>query len=383
MAELRVFNLGDIGVDVVQSPLHLEEGALVSAQNAVPNPIGQGHGVSKRQGMIALTDALDGSVLAFIVAGLTLSNTLSADDDSFTQESQAYAAFLDLFYMRCRLYLSAATTSINDNSETAISWDSEDFDVGNLHDVVTNPERITIPTGGDGLYLVVGQVKWATSASGKKRGLRVYVDATLNLAHDGAADDDGDGMTQQVAGLVNLTAGQYLTLKVEQDTGGALDIEGSSVNETSFMCTRLVAASSTPLPFCQIYKGSNQAITGAYSVDVITFDSEALDTHSMHDAGVNPSRITIPSGQPGKYAVVGQFNLNAVIGFTYAQIRKNGTQILASTSTYQATSGQVAGVFDMAAGDYFELILKGQAAGASAIGSGGLEGTTLTVARVG
>ncbi len=47
----NVYNLGEQGVDVVESPVHVAEGALLNAQNAQLAPIELEGGIRKRNGM--------------------------------------------------------------------------------------------------------------------------------------------------------------------------------------------------------------------------------------------------------------------------------------------------------------------------------------------
>ncbi len=63
---VKVFTLGDHGVNLTTSPLHVEPGELASAQNAVFSLIQAKHALSKRPGMDKLNaSAAAGAVLAF------------------------------------------------------------------------------------------------------------------------------------------------------------------------------------------------------------------------------------------------------------------------------------------------------------------------------
>lgn len=395
---LKVYSLGDKGVNRVRTPLHLEDDELVVAQNAEVERRGAQHSITKRPGMTDFTEVLDAlGVFAVVSGGLGSTGDPPGptdDPDGPPPRRDVKSLLLDLVYMRCRLYLSAATTSIADNTASVVTWTAEEYDVGNLHDLVTDPEKITIPTAGDGLYLVVGQVKWATSASAKKRGVRIYKNGTgLQFAHDGAADDDGDGMTQQVVGIIPLVATDYLTMEVEQDTGGALNALGGTIDETSLVVIRIVQTVSTPLPRCHAYKTGDQTLTDGVAA-IVALDAEALDNASMHDNAVNNSRITIPSGHDGHYSCVGHFGMaHPFVGRIEVEILKNGTQVLAKTklpfiNSAEApdTTGQVVGTFDMVAGDYFELRATYRAnAGVPATNDllgGSIYETGLVVARV-
>jgi hypothetical protein len=47
----NVYNVGELGIDVVESPVHTPDGALLSAQNAQPAPIELEGGLRKRDGL--------------------------------------------------------------------------------------------------------------------------------------------------------------------------------------------------------------------------------------------------------------------------------------------------------------------------------------------
>ncbi len=59
----------------------------------------------------------------------------------------------------CILGLTTATSSVANNTVTVITdWTTELYDISDLHDNVTNPDRITLARPG--LWLAVGQVYW-------------------------------------------------------------------------------------------------------------------------------------------------------------------------------------------------------------------------------
>jgi len=60
---------------------------------------------------------------------------------------------------RCRLTNGAA----NGTGSRVITFGTEDLDVGGMHSTVTNSERITVPTGGDGGYVLAAVVNFDTT----------------------------------------------------------------------------------------------------------------------------------------------------------------------------------------------------------------------------
>lgn len=59
----------------------------------------------------------------------------------------------------CKVYQGSAGTSIPDNANTVLSWDSEEYDDLGMHSTSVNPTRITIVSAaGDGKYKFTGSL---------------------------------------------------------------------------------------------------------------------------------------------------------------------------------------------------------------------------------
>lgn len=46
-----------------------------------------------------------------------------------------------------------------------LSWDAEDYDVGGFHDNFSNNERLTVPPGQDGMFIIILNADWDVSIS--------------------------------------------------------------------------------------------------------------------------------------------------------------------------------------------------------------------------
>jgi hypothetical protein len=124
------------------------------------------------------------------------------------------------------------TQSVNNSTLTALNFDTEDFDVGTMHDNVTNNTRVTIPASNDGIYLVMGAATFAANATGNRQ---------LVLKKNGATDvrsvtlpNTGGATAQQmqIARVLALVATDYIELIVGQDSGGNLNV-GSATRASS------------------------------------------------------------------------------------------------------------------------------------------------------
>jgi hypothetical protein len=93
---------------------------------------------------------------------------------------------------RARVFRST-NQSISDSTATAITHDSERYDIGSLHSTSSNTSRLTVPAGGDGLWCVGGCAEFAANATGS-RILDIWVNGSTNplAAPEGCISGDGD-----------------------------------------------------------------------------------------------------------------------------------------------------------------------------------------------
>lgn len=114
--------------------------------------------------------------------------------------------------------------SINNATDTVITLDTELFDVGSMHSTVTNTSRITIPTGGGGTYLICGQVTFAANTTGQ-RNLDIWKNGTTRIGNDRKnMTVASQECTLSILMFEKLVATDYIELRVQQDSGGALNV---------------------------------------------------------------------------------------------------------------------------------------------------------------
>lgn len=126
------------------------------------------------------------------------------------------------FDIGCRAYRSS-NQSILDSTWTDVTLDSERYDNGTMHDTGSNTERITIPSGKGGRYLIGANASFAANATGF-RAFRLRLNNTTTIAYEqrqnaGAASNTLCNMSC----IYDLSAADYVTLQVYQDSGGALN----------------------------------------------------------------------------------------------------------------------------------------------------------------
>jgi hypothetical protein len=132
---------------------------------------------------------------------------------------------------RCSAYHNT-TQSLTNLAWTWVEFNSEDFDTGGMHDTAVNNDRVTIPAGGAGLYLIVGKVWFAANATGV-RALNVVLNGNNSVMQLGFAPAPGSDSTScPIALLWPLSAGDYISVQAYQASGGALNI-GSATRSMS------------------------------------------------------------------------------------------------------------------------------------------------------
>ncbi len=128
--------------------------------------------------------------------------------------------------------------SINDSTLTVLTFNAEDVDVGAMHSTSANTSRLTVPTGAGGFYQIIGASAFANNATGT-RALEIFKNGTTALQY-GQVVNAGAGslVVINVIWCGNLAAADYVELRAQQNSGGALDI-GSATREFSASLTAI------------------------------------------------------------------------------------------------------------------------------------------------
>lgn len=122
----------------------------------------------------------------------------------------------------CLLTRTSNWTRISATNYVAIPFDSEIRDRSEMHESVTNPQRITLLHGG--LYAVFGAIAFAPNAVGY-RGLAIFHNAaTVAAKHDHPAAGGQMFTSITIARLIFASAGDYFRLNCMQTSGGDLAV---------------------------------------------------------------------------------------------------------------------------------------------------------------
>jgi hypothetical protein len=88
-----------------------------------------------------------------------------------------------------------------------LTFDSERFDSDASHSTVSNTGRLTVPTNGDGLYLIGGTVQFgAYNDTGGMLGIRIFLDGATVIASQTVVRGANQIYSFSVSTLYELTA---------------------------------------------------------------------------------------------------------------------------------------------------------------------------------
>lgn len=148
----------------------------------------------------------------------------SGGSTKYWQMSSLETHINDRYKFGCRVRQTTADTATT-ATWTAFTWDTETFDNGAMHSTVSNTERITIPAGLGGVYVVSAIGGFVASASGAERGYRIFLNGTTSIANirSGFLHATLVNLTALPAVLWEFSATDYVELQGYQDTGGNLD----------------------------------------------------------------------------------------------------------------------------------------------------------------
>ena len=133
-----------------------------------------------------------------------------------------------------------ASQSIPNGTLTTVTWNNELFDTNSFHDNVTNNSRITIPSGKAGKYLIIANTNWPANTTGY-RELRFYKNTNIITYSKCIQPTISEAIMLQLHYIADAAVGDYFEVKVEQTSGGALNVLGGSTFETNIQVEYLGA----------------------------------------------------------------------------------------------------------------------------------------------
>lgn len=117
---------------------------------------------------------------------------------------------------------------------TVVPLDDVIFDSHGFWSPTVNPERLTVPAGAAGVYIIAGQIGYDVISNGRRAAWIFRNGARRGIAEN-AGDDSGLGMSFTVTTFLELQVGDYIELVARQDSGGAVDVLGTADAEFSHL----------------------------------------------------------------------------------------------------------------------------------------------------
>lgn len=121
----------------------------------------------------------------------------------------------------------ASDQTLSNNTSTAINYDTELFDTDAFHNNATNKDRITIPAGLGGYYLIVVGAQWNSNSSGYRQ-ITIQKNGSSNAM---IFDYPGLSVSNSYIGksaIVNLAAADYINALGFQNSGSNLALGGGA-----------------------------------------------------------------------------------------------------------------------------------------------------------
>jgi hypothetical protein len=130
--------------------------------------------------------------------------------------------------LSCRLYRTT-TQSIPNTAVTNVLWTAEEYDVGGLHSTSVNTDRITIPTGGGGLWCIGWSLMYTSGTTGVRTGFLAKNGGTSHRIAQIECPASASTYTGiHSATILRLVDGDYLALVAYQTQGSAVNIDGNA-----------------------------------------------------------------------------------------------------------------------------------------------------------
>lgn len=196
--------IGSIGPTMFLPQDAADEPALVT----IPGPIGP-------TGLTGASGTGSGSMIY-----------LPNEDSGFESFDMLRPGIEPLPPVRCSAWRSTVQ-SVPAATFTALSLDSETYDVGGMHDPAVNPTRITIQPGQGGVYLCVGSTRVDVHA-GNRTAVSLFQNGGIITANTVPASTIVTNDLETVS-ILELAAGDYMEVHGYQDSAGNVDF-GSTNN---------------------------------------------------------------------------------------------------------------------------------------------------------
>ena len=128
-------------------------------------------------------------------------------------------------FVGARVFKSSSQ-SISNSTVTDLTFDSETFDTDAFHSTSSNTDRLTVPAGKAGKYLVIAKMSYAGGVNGIRQ-VFIYKNTTEieALTWQNTSNSNAD---MCLSSIVDLTVGDYVKMVTWQNNGGSLNANSGS-----------------------------------------------------------------------------------------------------------------------------------------------------------
>lgn len=141
----------------------------------------------------------------------------------------------------CKVY-NSAVQSIPNNTNTVVTFDSEEYDSDGYHSTASNTSRITIPVGLGGKYLFTFDSFWAANPNGASLASTNFKkNNATDIRAASSANPGGAGYLPTSSVICDLAETEYMEVIVYQNNGGAVNLgNNAAVNaQSAFTATKI------------------------------------------------------------------------------------------------------------------------------------------------
>lgn len=153
--------------------------------------------------------------------------------DSQITDGRSYVYPNASFDEACRVH-RITFQSVPNGTVTQISWDAELYDPCGMHDLATNPQRITVKSTG--LYAISAALYFPPATS-QTRLMKITKNATTDLL------TWIEVTAQETMGMLHcteqLSAGDYVDVRVVQNSGASMNVSSTDRQWSNFEVVRV------------------------------------------------------------------------------------------------------------------------------------------------
>jgi len=137
-------------------------------------------------------------------------------------------------FVGVHVYSVSGSTSVANNTNVVLPFNSEAFDTNGFHSTTTNTSRLTVPSGKAGYYAIYGNLQYTAGTANKYNGL-ILVNGTNGVMSNSTGSVGGDfNNSVPLFTVYPLSVGDYVEMRARQITGGTIEAKMNNEGETSF-----------------------------------------------------------------------------------------------------------------------------------------------------